>query len=96
MGVYLLAEIEIADREAYEQYQERTRGVLPKFGGEVLATEEAPVVLEGEWPATRTVLVRFADEEHALQWFHSDEYRAAVVHRRRGAKANLVLLKGLR
>lgn len=61
MPCYFVARIEVKDQEAYQRYLEGTGPVLEQFGGTVLAVDEDVTVLEGEWPATRTVLVRGRD-----------------------------------
>jgi len=38
-------------------------------------------VIEGEWPFTRAVLLRFPDEEEARRWYQSPEYQALSQHR---------------
>jgi uncharacterized protein (DUF1330 family) len=95
MSVYVIAQVTIHDREEYKRYQAQTGGLIARFGGEVLVAEESAVVLEGSWPATRTLIVRFGDEQHARQWYESPEYRDAVQRRHRAAESTLVLVKGL-
>jgi uncharacterized protein (DUF1330 family) len=51
-------------------------------------------VLEGEWPYTRTVVLRFADENEAKRWYESDEYQALAQYRFRASRATLILAKG--
>jgi uncharacterized protein (DUF1330 family) len=95
MSVFVIGKVQIRDRETYKQYQALTKGLIPSFGGKVLAADESPTVLEGSWPVTRTLLLQFDSEADALRWYGSEAYAAARPHRHRAATTDLVLLKGL-
>ena len=75
MPCYFLAQLLIHDRETYVKYLAGTAEPLRKYGGEVLAVDEAPAVLEGEWPYTRVIAICFRDKEAARRWYDSPEYR---------------------
>ena len=62
MGVYVVAQICIRDREAYGRYEAGFMAVFDQYGGEMLAVDEAPVTLEGQWDHTRTVIIRFVEQ----------------------------------
>jgi uncharacterized protein (DUF1330 family) len=94
MSAYIIALIEINDRDEYEKYREGFHEIFAKYNGELLVVEEAPTTLEGEWSYTRTVVIRFSDEEEAKRWYESDQYQALAQHRFRAAKTNLILAKG--
>ena len=96
MSVYVIATITISDPEEYKNYIKGFRALFGNYKGEVLVVEEAPQVLEGEWPFTRTAVIRFDDEAEAKRWYDSPEYQAAAMFRFRSAKTNLILAKGLR
>ena len=53
MTVYALAQLRIHDAERYGRYMNnfvaRFTEVFGKFGGRLLAADDAPRVLEGEW-----------------------------------------------
>lgn len=94
MSIYLIAQIEIHDRDEYNQYEAGFLEIFSKYKGELLVVEESPTVLEGEWPYTRTVLIRFPDEKEAMRWYKSDEYQMLAQHRFKSSRANLILAKG--
>ena len=85
MSAYIIALIDIHDRDEYKKYQEGFREVFSQYGGEILVVEEAPTLLEGQWPHTRTVVIRFSDENEAKRWYESDAYQTLVQHRFRAA-----------
>ena len=95
MSVYLVAQLKIHDRERYNQYVSGFMEIFAKYAGRVLAVDEAPKTLEGEWNYTRMVLLEFPSEEQARAWFESDEYRRLAQHRHAAADADIVLIKGL-
>ncbi len=95
MAVYLIAQIEIRDREEYGKYESGFIEIFSKYGGEILAVNEAPEVLEGQWPFTRTVVIRFDSKDEAHRWYYSPEYQALAAHRHRASAGNIVLVDGL-
>jgi len=52
-------------------------------------------VIEGEWATPRTVIMRFPSPDHARRWHDDPDYQALAEHRRRAARANLVLVEGI-
>ena len=94
MSAYIIAQIEIHDRDEYGKYQEGFFDIFSQYKGEILVRDEAPTVLEGEWSYTRTVVIRFSDENEAKRWYESDQYQTLLQHRFRAAKTNLILAKG--
>lgn len=94
MACYFVARIAVHDPQGYQRYLDGTGPLLERFGAEVLAVDEAPTVLEGEWPGTRTVLLRFSNEETAKAWYRSPEYQALARHRFRSASADAVFVRG--
>lgn len=95
MPVYIVAEVTIDDRQEYGRYEAGFLAIFQRYRGELLAVEETPQVIEGEWKATRTVLLRFPDSAEAERWYRSPEYQAIAQHRWRASRANVALLKGL-
>jgi hypothetical protein len=49
MPVYLVAQLNIHDRETYAKYGSAFMDIFNPYGGKLLSVEEAPEVLEGEW-----------------------------------------------
>jgi uncharacterized protein (DUF1330 family) len=95
MAVYVIAQIDIHDREQYGKYEQAFLAVFARHRGELLVVSEDPTVVEGEWPCTRTVLIRFPSAETAREWYESPEYQAIAQHRFRGAKTNAVVVDEL-
>ena len=92
---YLIAQIEIADRETYTKYEAGFMDIFLAYKGRMLSVDEGAQLLEGEWPYTRTVLVEFPSKEDALDWYESEEYQSLAKHRFASSKSNIVIVSGL-
>ena len=95
MAVYLMAQIQIRDRGRYGQYEAGFMDIFRQYQGKVLSVDEAPQILEGEWPHTRTVLIKFPTREEANAWYESEEDQALARHRQAAAVSHIALLNGL-
>jgi uncharacterized protein (DUF1330 family) len=94
MACYFVAQLNVHDRVEYARYLEGAPALLERFSGRLLAVDEQVVVLEGEWPYGRTVLIEFPDCDHLRRWHASPEYRAIAAHRRAAADGNAVVVQG--
>ncbi|MES2999790.1 MAG: DUF1330 domain-containing protein [Pseudomonadota bacterium] len=95
MTVYVVAQLEFTDEPRYRRYQAAFPAVWVKYRGQVLANEERPKVLEGEWKGSKVVLLSFPDEAAYHEWADSDEYRTIAKDRLGGADTVSLLLRGL-
>ncbi len=94
MSCYFIAQISIHDERQYRQYEDGFDDIFAKYDGKVLLVDDSPTVLEGTWPHSRVVLIRFPDEREARRWYDSDEYQMLAMHRRRASQADIILAKG--
>ena len=94
MPVYIVASIRITDRAEYDKYQAGFMEIFAKYRGELLGVSDAPQVLEGEWPFTRAVLLRFPDEAEARRWYESPEYQELSRHRWNGSTGTVIGFEG--
>lgn len=95
MTVYALAQLSIHDRDRYERYAGRFLEVLRKFEGRLLAADESPLVLEGEWTSDKVVLVAFPDRAEFERWASSPEYQEISRDRVASTSGTVVLVNGL-
>jgi uncharacterized protein (DUF1330 family) len=94
--VYALAQLKIRDRELYGRYMSRFMPVLQQYNGRLLAADEEPRVLEGQWwDRNKVVLMAFTDADAFRAWATSPEYAAIAEDRKAGADAVVLLIKGL-
>ena len=95
MAHYIVATIKIVDREEYAKYEAGFLEIFQRYKGKVLAVDENVRLLEGEWPATRTVILEFPTADDALDWYQSDEYQTLAQHRFNASEGNIVIVQGL-
>ena len=94
MSVYFVALINIHDPDLYEQYLSGFDAVFEQYEGQVVAVEDNPTILEGEWPAGRTILIRFPDEQALRVWYDSPEYQHLARRRREASVASVAVISG--
>ena len=75
MTVYVIAQLKFTDKDTYLKYQARFFGVFKDSGGKLLAGDENPIVLEGDWPRDKVVMMSFPDEQQATGFLDSPAYR---------------------
>lgn len=94
MSCYFVARITINDPAGYDAYLDGFDEAFAQHDGEVVAVDESPRRLEGEWSADRLVLIRFPDEAAARRWYDSPEYQKLIQVREKAASAEIVLVTG--
>ncbi|MGD9814445.1 MAG: DUF1330 domain-containing protein [Hyphomonadaceae bacterium] len=95
MAVYALAQLRIHDRERYGRYMARFMDVFSKFNGRVLAADDEPVVVEGDWGGrNKAVLLQFPDAASFHAFADSPEYAEIAKDRKAGADALILLIQG--
>jgi uncharacterized protein (DUF1330 family) len=93
--VYAIAQLRFTDRAAYDRYQARFMEVFRRHPGTLLAADESPEVIEGEWDREKLVLMSFPDEAAFRGWAQSPEYREISKDRLAGADTLVLLVQGL-
>ena len=94
MTVYVIAQLKMTDRAAYDRYQARFVDVFRKFNGRLLSADERPSVVEGDWNRDKLVLMSFLDEAAYHAWADSPEYLEISKDRKAGAQAVVLLATG--
>ena len=94
MPVYMITRMTIHDRAQYDQYEERFMDIFEQFEGKMLSVDEEPQVIAGEWTATRSVLIEFADKPKLFARLLSSEYKEIGKYRDAGATAESMIVKG--
>ncbi len=95
MTVYAIAQLTITDRAAYNRYQSRFMSVMNHYKGRVLAADEHPQVVEGQWDREKLVLLSFPDEAAFREWADSPDYQEIAKDRKAGSTAVVLLVKGI-
>jgi uncharacterized protein (DUF1330 family) len=93
--VYAIAQLRFTDRSAYDRYQAKFMKVFSEYAGTLLAADESPQVVEGQWDRDKVVLMSFPDEAAFRSWAKSTEYERISKGRRAGVDTAVLLVKGL-
>ena len=91
---FIVAKLTITDEDTYGTYRAGFGAVFQEFGGEIVAASGAPTVLEGNWDATTTVIIRFDSRAEALAWYNSDGYQELIRIRQSASTGEMILLDG--
>ena len=94
MTVYVIVQLKMTDRAAYDRYQAQFFDVFKKFNGRLLSADEHPAVLEGDWDRDKLVLMSFPDEVSFRAWSESPDYLEISRDRKAGAEGIVLLAKG--
>ena len=95
MRVYVVAQVRFTDEARYRAYQKAFPAVFAQSGGRLLAADEAPSVLEGDWPFHKMVLMAFETEDAARAFLEGEAYQAISEDRRAGSQTVAVIAQGL-
>lgn len=95
MAAYIVADIEITDPAAYEQYKPKASAALQKFGARILARGGAVEPKEGGWAPQRLVVIEFPDMAALRRFYDSPEYTAAREIRQRASRSKLIFVEGV-
>ena len=95
MAVYAIAQLSIHDRERYQKYVAGFMPILIKYGGRLLAADEKPEVLEGEWDRHKIVVLSFPDRDSWQRWAKSDEYQEIAKDRTISKSGPVLLVHGV-
>ncbi|MQY09215.1 DUF1330 domain-containing protein [Actinomadura macrotermitis] len=95
MTTYALAQIRIHDRARYGAYVAGFMEVLLRYEGRLLVADEAPEVVEGEWPYDKVILMAFRDRGAFEAWASSPEYREISKDRIAATTGVVIVAKGV-
>ena len=94
MAAYLIAEVEITDPMAYEEYRKIVPATIARYGGRYLVRGGAVETKEGGWMPSRMVVLEFPSMEQARKWYQSPEYAPGLAIRTRAGKSKVILVEG--
>ena len=94
MSGYVISNIDVKNPEAYEEYIDKVKPIVEKFGGEYLVIAGEYKVIDGEWKYPRTIIIKFSSYEKALEWYNSEEYQPVKPIRLANSVANGIIIQG--
>ncbi len=77
MPVYYIGSYDIVKMEEFSKYPPRVMEIVPKYGGEILASDIEAVGLEGT-TKTMNAIVKFPSLQEALNCYNDPEYQREV------------------
>ena len=94
MAVYVIADIQVTDPIAYDQYRPLAATSIARHGGRFIVRAGKVDLLEGEPEPERVVVIEFPDVETAHRWHRSEEYQAALKLRQAASHGRVFLVEG--
>lgn len=92
---YVIAEVDVTDPQAYEQYKVLSTQAISEAGGEVLVRGGPVHPVEGGWTPARIVVIAFSSLEHARRFYDGERYRQARQARAQAANMRLIIAEGV-
>jgi len=94
MSAHVIAEIEVTDPAAYEDYRKQVPGVIAKLGGKYVVRGGKVESLEGGWSPKRMAVVEFPSMDQALKFYRSPEYAPLIKIRQKASRGKLIIVEG--
>ena len=95
MSGYLIAQLNMTDKESFKLYAETVPESVKKFGGKYLVRAGEFKSMQGKWDFTRNVIIEFPTYEKALEWYNSDEYKPIKQIRLDNSEGTNIIVKGI-
>ena len=95
MSGYLIAQLNMTDKESFKLYAETVPETVKNFGGKYLVRAGEFKSMQGKWDFTRNVIIEFPTYEKALEWYNSDLYKPLKELRQKGSEGNIIIIKGI-
>ena len=96
MSVYLIADSEIHDPEAYEKYKEAAPKYVARHGGEYCCRGGKFEVLVGDWNPTRLLVIKIPSRKAYEELMTDPDYRPWKEFRESiSAPKNILILEGV-
>jgi uncharacterized protein (DUF1330 family) len=93
MPAYVIAYLEVTDRERFDEYRRRAFATFAPYGAKPIVVDGRFEVLEGMVAPKSVVVVEFETYEEAKRWYAA-EYAATIPLRQQSASASLILVDG--
>ncbi len=94
MSAYIIVDVEITDRDKYEEYISVVPPTIEAFGGRFLVRGGRAEILEGDWQPKRVVVLEFESFDRARERWSSDEYENPKRLRQSASITNMIVVEG--
>jgi uncharacterized protein (DUF1330 family) len=92
---FVIAEAEITDPAALQNYGEKIAATLVPFNHRYVVSSSNTQALEGDPPKGRIVIIEFDSAHKAREWYDSPAYAAIRPIRQHAAKSRIFIVEGL-
>jgi uncharacterized protein (DUF1330 family) len=90
---YVIAEVEITDTAAFQEYVAKAVPTLAEYNARLIARGH-PHSKEGTAPVGEIVIVAFKSLADAERWYGSPSYKVCIPLRQRAANTRLFIVEG--
>lgn len=95
MPAYIIADVEVTNPDGYAPYRAAAQKTIEEHGGRYLARGGAVEKLDGDWNASRIVIIEFPSMDAARRFYNCAEYQEALKLRLANSKGRVILTEGL-
>ena len=95
MAAYLIANIEIVDAGAFENYRGKVPATIAAYGGKYLVKGGKFAVLEGDWVPNRVIVLEFPSMVDLKRWYESPDYKPLLELRAAATNSSIVVVEGV-
>jgi uncharacterized protein (DUF1330 family) len=95
MAAYVIVEVEVLDKEKYDNYRPLAAKTIAQYGGRYIVRGGASEVLEGDSKPGRLVILEFPSAEVARNWYNSPEYNEGRAMRQASSRSRMVVVDGI-
>jgi len=90
MASFIVGVVSKHNLERYQDYAMAGFRLIDGVEVEV-ALAESPEVLEGDFPGTSMIIMKFADDDAARKWYDSEGYQEVIPIRHEAADTHFVI-----
>ena len=94
MPAYLIANVNVQDPAAFEEYRKQVPATIAKHGGRYRVRGGRVERLEGSWNPTRLVVLECPSMEQARRWYDSEDYRGPKALRMTCTMTDAIFVEG--
>ena len=95
MAYYMVADMNITDRELFAEFAETVPATVQQYGGRYLIRGGRSEVAQGDWSPDRLVVIEFDSEDQAKAWYDSPEYESPKQTLARCSNSNFIFIEGV-
>ena len=95
MAAFVILDLSIHDPKEIAEYQKLAPAAIAAYNGKFVVRGGQLSTLEGEWSPERFVIIEFETVEKAKEWYHSEAYQKASIHRKNAADSKIIIVEGV-